>query len=152
MGLELVKIILLTIPYALASGGNAFQEQATELLQKTEIVASMRLPIESLVESYHGDTEEKPIPYHSIIGLLQSQLQNEAARGWEFACIPRFSRPVPRQVDGEEAMSAAPPTHAFPAIIIPSPVNPGPKPLFPEAYFSLYADQDIEVRYLQFSC
>ncbi|KAK3065919.1 hypothetical protein LTS18_002241, partial [Coniosporium uncinatum] len=34
--------------------------------------------------------------------------------------------------------------HPFPAISIPSPVNPGPNPLFPETFYSLYADQDIE--------
>ena len=34
--------------------------------------------------------------------------------------------------------------HAFPAILVPSPVNPGTKPMFPELYFSLYAGQDIE--------
>ncbi|OCK82716.1 hypothetical protein K432DRAFT_323756 [Lepidopterella palustris CBS 459.81] len=144
VGLELVKIILLTLPYALVKSDTALQEQATEILQKTGIVASMRLPIESLVEAYTGHTEEKPVLYHSVIGLLQTQLQNEAAGGWELACLPRFSRPVPREADGEDAMVPAPETHAFPDIMIPSPVNPGPKPLFPEAFFSLYADQDVE--------
>ena len=116
-----------------------------DILQKTEIVASMRLPVESLVEAYTGHTEEKPVPYHSVIGLLQVQLQNEAARGWEFFCIPRFSKPIAREGEGEDAMVTTPTMHTFPNITIPSPVNPGPKPLFPEAYFSLYADQDVEV-------
>ena len=35
--------------------------------------------------------------------------------------------------------------HMLPTIRITSPVNPGPLPLFPVAYFSLYADQDVEV-------
>lgn len=144
VGLELVKIILLTLPYALVSSGSGLEEQAMDILHKTEIVASMRLPIESLVEAYTGHTEEKPVPYHSVIGLLQVQLQNEAARGWEFSCIPRFSKPIAHEGEGEDAMVTTLTMHTFPNITIPSPVNPGPKPLFPEAYFSLYADQDVE--------
>lgn len=35
--------------------------------------------------------------------------------------------------------------HTLPAINISSPINPGPLALFPTAYFSLYADQDVEV-------
>ncbi|KAF2181829.1 cap binding protein [Zopfia rhizophila CBS 207.26] len=143
VGLELVKIILLTLPYAMVSGGSRLQAQVSELLQKTDIVASMRLPIESLVQSYSGHSEEKPPPYHSVIGLLQEQLQDEEKTGWKFSCIPRFSRPVPRNLDGE-TLPSAPTMHPFPTITIPSPVNPGPKPLFPEAYFSLYADQEVE--------
>jgi nuclear cap-binding protein subunit 1 len=34
--------------------------------------------------------------------------------------------------------------HPFPSIKIPLPVHPGPKPLYPETYFSIYADQDTE--------
>ncbi|KAF2205572.1 hypothetical protein GQ43DRAFT_407206 [Delitschia confertaspora ATCC 74209] len=142
VGLELVKIILLTIPYALVAGGSDYQGQASELLQKTEIVASMKLPLETIVEPYAEDSKEKPFPYHSIIGLLQTQLQNEAGSGWEFGCIPRFSKPVPRHLDGESAPTSH--KHPFPAISLPSPVNPGTKPLFPEAFFSLYADQEVE--------
>lgn len=140
VGLELVKIILLTIPYAIASAGSSCFGKASELLEKTGIVASNRLPIESLVELYVSDSTEKPFPYHSAIGLLQAQLEREAEMGWKFACIPRFPKYVPRKIGDEEPMESAPRLHSFPSFNIPSPVNPGTKLLFPEAYFSLYAD------------
>lgn len=46
--------------------------------------------------------------------------------------------------DGEAADKASQ-KHPFPTMTMPSPVNAGPKALFPELYFSLFADQDIEV-------
>ena len=150
VGLELVKIILLTIPYALRAGGPTFEEQTMELLGKTQIVAEMRLPMETLVEPYVGDTEDKPFPHYSIITLLQTQLQNEAKSGWKLDCIPKFLGPAPRIKDEE---TVAPHKHHLPTFTLPSPINPGPKLLYPEAYFSLYADQDIQVGiYWLYSC
>jgi len=69
-------------------------------------------------------------------------MQGEASRGFELACIPRLYRPRLEDADGSAVASK----HAFPSLTVPSPINPGPKPLFPETYFSLYADQDVEVR------
>jgi nuclear cap-binding protein subunit 1 len=75
--------------------------------------------------------------------LLQQQLVIEAASGWELSCIPKFDVDAIRKKDPEADLPEAPPTYAFPALAIPSPVNPGDKPLFPEAYFSLFADQEL---------
>jgi nuclear cap-binding protein subunit 1 len=135
----------LTIPYAIVAGGERFHEQAQQLLKNTGIVASNMVPIESLIHSYVGTEEEKPMGYHSVIGLLQAQLSNEAESGFELSCLPRFeadalSRTVERAED--EALPTAAPMHTFPTFIIPSPVNPGSRPVFPEAYFSLFADQE----------
>ncbi|CAE7009614.1 hypothetical protein HRS9139_01606 [Pyrenophora teres f. teres] len=146
LGIELVKIILLTIPYALVSGGERFHEQAQQLLKNTEIVASNAVPIESLIHSYVGDFESKPVNYNSVIGLLQAQLSVEAENGFELRCIPRIDVDALRRMMAkeEDALPTAPQTHAFPTFIIPSPVNPGPRPVFPEAYFSLFADQEVD--------
>jgi nuclear cap-binding protein subunit 1 len=144
VGIELVKIILLTIPYALVSGGARFHEQVQELLKNTGIVAGNMLPMESLIHSYSAETDNTPLAYHSVLGLLHSQLLNEAENGWTFSCIPRFDPYVLRKTVGEESLPSAPQTHPFPAITIPSPVNPGPNALFPEAYFSLFANQEVE--------
>lgn len=144
VGIELVKIILLTLPYAIVAGGASLHDKAAELLEKTGIVALNTLNFESLIEPYVGDTDEKPIPYLSIISLLQKQLQREAASGWKFSCIPRFSMPIPR-TEEENGTVSDPPKHPFPSLEFPSPINPGPRQLFPEAYFSIYADQDVEV-------
>lgn len=149
VGIELVKIILLTIPYLLASSDDAsLQQKASELLEKTDIVASAPHALEALVDPYQSrEGEEKPMAFGSLIGLLQRQLQAEAASGWKLACIPRVYEPKSKPADGEangngEAKPAA--QHTFPDINIPSPVNAGAKPLFPEIFFSLYADQEIE--------
>ncbi|KAL6702702.1 Nuclear cap-binding protein subunit 1 [Coniothyrium glycines] len=144
VGIELVKIILLTIPYALVAGGNRFHEQAQQLLKNTGIVASNMVPIESLIHSYVGDFESKPVNYHSVIGLLQAQLSAEAESGFELRCLPRFDPEALRRGADEEAFSSAPQVHAFPTFSVPSPVNPGPQPIFPEAYFSLFADQEVD--------
>ncbi|KAK5134803.1 hypothetical protein LTR08_006035 [Meristemomyces frigidus] len=154
VGIELVKIILLTLPYLLVASEDAsLQQKVSEMLEKTDIVASTPHPIESLVDPYPNTTEqdEKPMACTSVIALLQHQLQDEATNGWPLKCIPRVYDPnhKPLAADDEaveesnsEAKEFA--KLAFPAITVPSPVNPGAKVLFPEIYFSLYADQEIE--------
>lgn len=132
----------------------------TELLEKTEIIATTPHALEPLVDPYptsNGDDEEKPMVFGSLISLLQRQLQAEAIDGWKLACIPRaYTGPAEIAVKPEaeaeengngEANGDAKQIvkHAFPEITVPSPVNPGPKALFPETYFSVYADQAIEV-------
>ncbi|KAF2086871.1 hypothetical protein K490DRAFT_66185 [Saccharata proteae CBS 121410] len=144
VGIELVKIILLTIPYILASPAKGLEQNAQELLEKTGIVASVESPLATFVEPYSGEDSDKPFGYQSVIGLLQKQLENEAARGWELACIPRVYKPAARKTEDDAEEPPEPTKHALPALTVPSPVNPGPKPLFPESYFSLYADQDVE--------
>lgn len=142
MGIELVKIILLTVPYALVSGGSQFHEKAQEVLNTTEIVATHTLPMESLIHAYDDESENKVIGYHSIIGLLQQQLTKESEAGWPLACIPRFDAEAIQKKQSEDTLPTAPPTHTFPTFTIPSPVNPGSKPLFPEAYVSLFANHE----------
>jgi nuclear cap-binding protein subunit 1 len=103
------------------------------------------VPIEGLIHSYVGDEDAKPMGYHSVIGLLQAQLSAEAENGFDLACLPRFEADALRKTaekTEDESMSAAPQTHTFPTFTVPSPVNPGSKPVFPEAYFSLFADQE----------
>ena len=145
VGIELVKIILLTIPYAVAYGGAGFHDQAQALLAKTDIVAGQRLPMEDLIHTYEGESDNAadPLAHNSVIRLLQSQLTNEAAAGWEISCIPRFPPTTARKSDDLAAVPE-PQTHPFPSFTIPSPVNSGPRGLFPETYFSLYIGQEIE--------
>lgn len=159
----MVKIILFTIPYALASSATDLDQKAAELLEKTDIVASTPHALEALVDPYPAgeDGEEKAMACKSIINVLQAQLQNEASAGWKLSCIPRLFKAADvtmagteqsgnGDTDGHDAAAAkASQKHAFPTMTVPSPINPGPKALFPELYFSLFADQDIEVC---FSC
>lgn len=154
VGIELVKIILLTIPYLLASTDNqaATQAKAAEMLEKTDVVASTPHELEGLVDPYpaFSDDVERPMACASFISLLQRQLQNEAANGWPLTCIPRIFdpalRPPARHADtnGEANGDSGSSKIAFPDITVPSSVNQGPKKLFPDLYFSVYADQEIE--------
>ena len=144
MGLELVKIIMLTIPYILASSATELEQKTMELLEKTDIIASAPHLLENLVEPYiNADTDGNPVA-QSVIGLLQKQLQGEAANDWELAFIPRLFRGPSRDLMEDDV----PPSqkHAFPAVTVPQIVRSGLDPVLPEVYFSLYADQDIEVR------
>lgn len=128
----------------------------SELLEKTEIIASTTHALEALVDPYPaaGDQEEKAMTCASIISLLQSQLSEEANNGWKLTCIPRPYDPSYKPVKKEEEESNVeingngevqePTRHAFPSINIPSPVTPGTRTLLPEVYFSLFADQEVE--------
>jgi nuclear cap-binding protein subunit 1 len=124
VGIELVKIILLTIPYAIWSGGSRYHQAAKQLLDKTGIVAGNMLPMEGLIHTYstNNEGEEVPMAYHWPLSFMRP-----------LAAFP----PDRSKVD-------EPQSHAFPTLKVPSPVNPGPNPVFPEAYFSLYTGQEIE--------
>ncbi|MCJ1472825.1 hypothetical protein MMC13_001474 [Lambiella insularis] len=139
LGLELVKIILLTITYLMASSATGCDEQALALLEKTDIIASTAHALEALVDPYPGNEEENTHEPQSVIGLLQRQLQTEAGQFWNLACVPRPWKFGATSHRLEEA-----PKHSIPEIIIPSPVLSGAHPRLPEIYFSVYADQDIE--------
>ncbi|KAI7234649.1 hypothetical protein KC330_g4692 [Hortaea werneckii] len=156
IGIELVKIILLTLPYLIASSSGeavaSLQQKASELLEKTDVVASTPHAFEGHVDPYpmSGDSEEKAMTAVSVISMLQRQLQEEASSGWQLKCIPRVY--VPKEApaadgDAEETNGDASKEfakHAFPVMNVPSAVIEGPRKPFPEIFFSLYADQEIE--------
>lgn len=143
VGLELVKVIMLTLPYALAYSVGC-EDKAAELLEKTELIATTPHELIGLVDPYIAQAEGTPLA-QSLLLLLQRQLQNEKDNSWQLAFFPRVGRLASKQ---EEAMEETRDVqkHPFPAVVVPDVITPGPKPIFPEIYFSLYADQDIEVR------
>jgi nuclear cap-binding protein subunit 1 len=153
VGLELIKIILLTVPYLLASASDpTLQQKAVELLEQTDVIASTPHQLEALVDPYPSlnDEGEKPISCPSVISLVQRQLQDEASSGWPLACIPRIFDPSYRAPDlngdatGEANGESSTTTISFPAIAVPSIINQGSRTLLPELYLSAYADQEIE--------
>lgn len=137
----------------MASSATGLEEKVTELLERTGIVASAAHALEPLVDPYPTkESDPKPMACPSLLSILQQQLQNEASNGWKLSCIPRIFSPdvamtgVNENGDGE---AKAPAKHAFPTITLPSTVNPGSRALFPEIYFSLFADQDVEVSFME---
>lgn len=158
VGLELVKIILLTIPYLLAYADDVtLPQKVAELLEKTDIVASTKHELEPLVDPYPtlDDDAERPMICPSVISLLQRQLQDEANYGWPLRLLPRIYdpslKPSGKLETNDDASEMNGNTNgitsvkvAFPPITVPSPINAGSRTLLPEIYFSLYADQEIE--------
>jgi nuclear cap-binding protein subunit 1 len=121
-----------------------WQQKAADLMEKTEIIASEPHALQALIEPYHPeDGGSNPGPSMSFIGLLQNQLQSEANNGWAVSCLPRPWEPPVGDVEQQTKLNNGP-KHALPPIAIPQRVVAGPRPLFPEIYFSVYADQDVE--------
>ncbi|KAI0598014.1 MIF4G like-domain-containing protein [Biscogniauxia sp. FL1348] len=145
IGTELVKIILLTIPYIMAAAPvEQWQQKAAELMDKTDVIASEPHALQVLIDPYHAtEGTESPTANMSLIGLLQKQLQTEAANGWELSCLPRPWQMPLEEIEQQEKLDNAK-KHTLPSISIPEKVLAGPRPLFPEVYFSVYVNQDIE--------
>ena len=127
----------------MASSATGCEEPALALLDKTDIIASTPHALEALVNPYPGNDEGDAQEPQSMINLLQKQMQGQAAEAWKLACIPRPWNVTKEEEDTMDA-SVANKKHALPEILVPSPVAPGPRPMLPEIYFSVYADQDIE--------
>ncbi|KAI9728764.1 MAG: hypothetical protein M1828_002870 [Chrysothrix sp. TS-e1954] len=145
LGLELAKIIMLTIPYSLTILNANLELKAAELLEKTGVIASAPHPFGSLVNPYDVTETRNGPGSPSVISLLHAQLQAEATKGWPLLCIPRpFVMALPSENSGEPEEAVTIHKHKFPSIIVASTLNSGPAPLFPEVYFSVFADQDIE--------
>ncbi|KAI0201112.1 MIF4G like-domain-containing protein [Astrocystis sublimbata] len=145
IGTELVKIILLTIPYILAaSPSTQSQQKAAELMDKTDIIASEPHALQVLIDPYHPEQgSESPLANMSLISLVQKQLQTEAANNWPLACLPRPWRMPLEEIEQQEKLDNAE-KHTLPTISFPEKVITGPRPLFPEIYYSVYAQQDVE--------
>ncbi|KAJ6785434.1 hypothetical protein PWT90_10319 [Aphanocladium album] len=142
IGTEIVKIILLTIPYVMVAAPGEFRQKAAELMDKTDIIASEPHALHALVDPYHTKSgEESPTASASVLVLLQKQLQAEAARDWELSCLPRpWQMPLDDAELQEKLKDAR--KHAIPAISIPANMAAGPRALFPEVYLSVYSEQD----------
>ena len=143
LGLELVKIILLTIPYTMASSATGFEEHANSLLDKTEVIAAIPHAMESLVDPYPNLVTLDTTSSESALAQLQKQMQEEAKSGWQLACLPRPWKQAKKSEEEEDPLKSAQ-KHAFPPVAVPEKVTLGPTSIYPETYFSVYAEQDIE--------
>jgi nuclear cap-binding protein subunit 1 len=142
VGTELVKIILLTLPYIMAAAPDQWQQKAADLMEKTEIIVSEAHPLQALIDPYQPEEGEES-PSVSLSAMLQKQLQGEAANGWPLACLPRPWKMPLEEVDTQSNLENAT-KHELPTIKIPETVIAGPRALFPEIYFRVYTEQEIE--------
>ncbi|KAK5944974.1 Nuclear cap-binding protein subunit 1 [Knufia obscura] len=142
LGLELVKIILFTVAYTMASSATESAAQAASLLDQTSIIASGPPHVlENLVDPYPSFEQGAPPSHESVLSLLQKHMEEEKKNNWELPCLPRpwkGSQPA-----GEEDLLASAQKHPFPTLDLPATLQIGPRQIFPEVYFSVYADQDI---------
>ena len=138
--MELVKIILINLPYVMTTNTERCKEHALAILDKTDVIASTPHVLYALVNPQPSNSTGEPQEAQSFIGLLQRQLQSEADDGWKLACIPRPWNPM----EGFNATDETIPKHALPDIKIPTVLSSGPQLRLPEVYFSVYSDQEIE--------
>ncbi|KAF9881141.1 hypothetical protein CkaCkLH20_01291 [Colletotrichum karsti] len=143
IGTELVKIILLTIPYIMAAAPGQWQQKAADLMDKTDIIASEPHALQALIDPYLPEAKDETTGSMSVIALLQKQLQTEAANNWELSCLPRPWKLPLEEIEAQEKLDNAA-KHNLPTITVPEKIIAGPRPLFPEVYFSVYSSQDVE--------
>ncbi|KAI8166803.1 Nuclear cap-binding protein subunit 1 [Colletotrichum sp. SAR 10_70] len=141
IGTELVKIILFTIPYIMAAAPGQWQQKAADLMEKTDIIASEPHALQALIDPYLAEKDE-PTGSMSVIALLQKQLHQEAANNWELSCLPRPWKLPLEEIEAQEKLDNAT-KHTLPAITVPEKIIAGPRPLFPEVYFSVYSSQEV---------
>ncbi|KAJ6186362.1 hypothetical protein N7519_007663 [Penicillium mononematosum] len=139
LGLELVKIIQFTIPYVMLSPATGFEAQASALLEKTDIIASTPHALVDLVNTFSPE-ENQEAAGQSVISLMQTQLQGEANQGWELKCLLVLGKTSTDEPKSFESVTKVP----FPTVTVPNPVLNGARPLFPEVYLSVYANQEVD--------
>lgn len=128
----------------MASSSTEFTQQATTLLDQTAIIASGPPHIlENLVDPYPSNEVGAPPSLESVLSLLQRHMQEEAQNNWSLSCLPRPWQLMNKPADEEDLLASAQ-KHQFPALQLPENLQVGPKQLFPEVYFSVYADQDLD--------
>ena len=126
----------------MASSATGFETQALALLDKTDIIALTPHAFESLVDPFIPDGSGDGSFSQSALSLLQKNMQDEAKKSWELACLPRPWKAV--RSDEEEDPLLIVQKHPFPEVVVPERVQTGPRSVFPEMYSSVYTEQDIE--------
>lgn len=131
----------MTIPYAMSSSATGFESQASALLEKTDIIASTAHPLEAVVDPFPNPEAGGATSSESALALLQKHMQEEAKNSWELSCLPRPWKGG--STEQGDALAGAQ-KHPFPQVNIPEIVQTGPRPIFPEIYFSVYGEQELE--------
>ena len=126
----------------MATDPTRFHQQAMDLMEKTDIIASEPHSLLARIDPY-PPTGDEPNASFSSLGLLQKQLQTEARNGWPLHCIPRPWKLPQDEAELQERMDRAQ-KHQLPSVTVSENVANGPRPLYPEVYFSVYANQEVE--------
>lgn len=94
-----------------------------------------------MVDPYPSLEAGAPPSHENVLSLLQKHMEQESNNNWDLSCLPRPWKGV--AAASEEDLLATAQKHPFPAIELPETLPTGSKQLFPEVYFSVYAEQDI---------
>ena len=126
----------------MASSATDCASSASSLLEQTSIIASGPPHLlENLVDPYPSLEVGAPPSHESVLSLLQRHMDQENSNSWELSCLPRPWKGVAATSEGDLLASAQ--KHPFPTIELPETLPIGSRQLFPEVYFSVYAEQDI---------
>jgi nuclear cap-binding protein subunit 1 len=126
----------------MASSASGFENEAAQLLDKTDVIASTPHVLENLVDPLYPGASDGLPGSQSALGLFQKHLQDESKQAWELSCLPRPWKSV-AEVDEEFPLTSAQ-KHPLPTLTVPEVLAAGPRPIFPEVYFSVYLEQEIE--------
>ncbi|KAK7953964.1 hypothetical protein PG988_014658 [Apiospora saccharicola] len=104
IGTELVKIILLTIPYIMAAGSNQGQQKAADLMDKTDVIASEPHALQVLIDPHHAEKGEESPTANSKIEL-QEKMENAQKHPLPAITVPEAVVTGPRALFPEVYMS-----------------------------------------------
>jgi nuclear cap-binding protein subunit 1 len=124
----------------MASPATNLDNLANSLLEKTDVIASTPHALESLVDPFPQFGTTGATSSESALSLLQKHMQHESKNEWPLICLPRPWR-VPK-LEGEEDLLSSAQKHPFPDVNLPATIISS-SPVYPEIYFSVYADQDV---------
>lgn len=134
-------MILLNLPYVMANSKNpADAQHAAKTLDKTEIVSSTPHALESSIKPWIQPDPDNIDQGASLLGLLQRQISQESARGWQVTCISRIWQPL----DGFEASSDLVAKMDLPTIDLTGLRTMQHLPVFPENNLSFFVGQELE--------
>src|SRR5947209_3714173 len=109
----------------MASSANGFENEAAQLLDKTDIIASTPHTLENLVDPFYTGAGDEPSVTQSALSLFQKHLQEEAKQAWELSCLPRPWKSV-AGADEEDPLASAQ-RHPLPTISVPEILQIGPR-------------------------
>ncbi|KAL7273215.1 Nuclear cap-binding protein subunit 1 [Rhizina undulata] len=143
LSLELLKVVLMTLPYVLTSLKDE-TEEVRELLKKTEPITKKTHPMQSLLNPFTGDTApyDKRAKGTHMVRILQLSLQShlDHTPENEHSGIGTLPRPWAEF----EAEFGAASKHTLSELTAPEEFPIDKTAVQPEIYFSVYADQSVE--------
>lgn len=140
-------ILLITLPYAMVSGSEKFSEETLkEILARAEQYKDVQHPLQSYIDPFGGNQNPYNEPNAQGVHManilfqnLQMSLSGEPQNDWSgIKCLPTPWKD----------MITKGPAQTLPTLEMASEVPADSAGMYPEFYFSVFADQPFKVRNL----